>query len=65
MAIIETNNPMPGNVYRGDGAPSNDSTLLGTAPIGATYHDYTNGKLYICTVSTAANITWVVVGAQS
>lgn len=66
MAVREITMPMPTyDEYYGAGAPTNDSTFLGVAKVGATYSDTTNGKLYICTVSTASNITWVVVGSQS
>ena len=39
-------------------------TLLGRAPIGATYVDTTTGILYIATASTPSVITWTKVGAQ-
>lgn len=65
MAVIEVTNPLGGLRYYNAGAPSNDTTFLGVAPVGSTLQDTTNGKLYVCTVSTATNITWVVAGSQS
>lgn len=59
MAINTPANPMPGMRFFGAGDPTNDSTFLGVAPVGATYQDTTAGTLWMCTVSTSANITWV------
>lgn len=65
MPIIEGTTKNVVMKYRGAGAPTNNVTLLGFAPVGATYQDTTNGVLYICTVSNATTVTWVVVGSQS
>jgi hypothetical protein len=67
MPIIELVNVIDGcyGPYRGAGAPTANVTLLGKAPVGATYMDTTAGVLYCCTVSTASVITWVKAGLQS
>jgi hypothetical protein len=59
MAVREVSNPMPGMQFYKAGAPTNNVTYLGVAPVGATLQDTTNGVLYMCTVSTASTITWV------
>lgn len=66
MGVIESN-PIPGSIgtYTGRGAPTNDTTFKAVAPVGALYLDLTNGIEYICTLSTASNITWVKVGLQT
>jgi hypothetical protein len=59
MAVIEIMNPTAGVMrFYYAGAPTNDSTFLGVAPVGAILQDTTNGDLYICTVSSSTNITW-------
>ena len=47
----------------GDGAPSDGTSGTGAGYAGpaSTYHDYTNGKVYVNT-NTKASPTWVVVG---
>ena len=67
MPVIELVNVIEGafGPYRGAAAPTANVTLLGRAPIGATYVDTTTGILYIATASTPSVITWTKVGAQT
>jgi hypothetical protein len=66
MGVIESN-PIPGSLglYHGAGAPTDDQTFKGVAPVGAQYVDTASGIQYTCTVSTATNITWVKIGLQT
>jgi len=66
MPVIELVNVIEGcyGPFNGAAAPTANVTLLGRAPVGATYMDTTTGILYACTVSTASVITWVKVGSQ-
>lgn len=49
------------------GAPTSGASgsYLGRATVGSLLIDTTNGKAYICTVSTPSTITWVSVGSQT
>ncbi len=69
--VVQTNastgaSVTPVAVYSNAGAPTNNTTLLGVAAVGALLSDTTNGKLYICTATNGTStITWTVVGTQT
>lgn len=70
MAVIEPGRVIEGSGHgtplRNAGAPTVNVTYLGTAVVGSTLVDTTNGKLYICTATDGTStITWTVVGAQT
>lgn len=50
----------------GAGVPTNNVTGLGTATVGSTYTDTTNGKMYIVTATDlTTTVTYVSVGSQT
>lgn len=69
MPVIETGGTAGTGLdapLRNAGAPTNNTTFLGTAVVGSLLIDTTNGKLYICTATNGTStVTWTVVGAQT
>ena len=55
-----------GYVFKFAGTPVSgvSGTMLNQATVGDVLADTVAGKLYICTVSSGASITWALVGSQ-